>query len=101
MNDVQSDVQIGVYGYFFIEESEMTGVSVSAKASDLTFKVGETFSSDGLILKANGSMKSTFVESGYTTNYDWYTFTAKDVGTQTVTVTFAGVTTTYTITVEA
>ena len=101
LNDVQSDAQIGVYGYFFIEESEMTGVSVSTKASDLTFKVGETFSSDGLILKANGSMKSTFVESGYTTNYDGYTFTAKDVGTQTVTVTFAGVTTTYTITVEA
>ncbi len=97
------DTSFGVYGYFYVYDGETNAPSINKSAEKLTYKVGETFSSEGLVLNAaipSSVTKTVYVQSGYTTNYDGYTFTKDDVGTHTVTVSFAGKTTSYTINVE-
>ena len=82
-------------------------VKVGTPASKLTFEVGETFSSSGLVLTGydgenETTANTTSYSSGYTTNYDGHTFVEGDIGAEkTVTVTYSGKATTYTIDVEA
>ena len=97
-NNIESDVTVGIYGYFYLA-NEIDSISIINEATKLSFKAGETFSSKGLMLKTNGGPRYTFVETGYTTDLDGYVFSDADVGTKIVTVTFAGKTATYEITV--
>lgn len=103
-SNVSSDVDLGVYGCFYINDGELSELSINTQATKLSFTEGETFSSNGLVLDAllpSTTPKTVYVQSGYTTDLDGHTFTAEDVGTKTVTVTFAGKTVTYDITVTA
>ncbi len=99
-NDIQSDVTVGVYGYFYLD-SEIDSLSIVNNANKLSFTTGDTFSAEGLMLKTNGGIKSAFIESGYVTDLDGYVFTAADIGRKTVTVSFAGKEITYEIEVAA
>ena len=97
------DTSFGVYGYFYLYDGETNAPSINKSANKTAYKVGETFSSEGLVLNAlipSSVNKTVYAQSGYTTNYDGRTFTADDIGTHTVTVTLAGKTVTYDITVE-
>ena len=97
------DTSFGVYGYFYLYDGETNAPSINKSANKTAYKVGETFSSEGLVLNAlipSSVNKTVYAQSGYTTNYDGRTFTADDIGTHTVTVTLAGKTVTYQITVE-
>ena len=82
-------------------------IQVTTPASKTSFEVGETFSSSGLVLTGydaatEATANTQTYSSGYSTDYDSHTFVAGDVGTgKTVTVTYSGKTTTYTIDVEA
>lgn len=75
---------------------------VKAKDADkLKFKVGEKFDSTGLIVALNGYPNHDYpmcsrVENYYT-DLDNYEFKAEDIGTKTVTVSFAGSSFTYEI----
>lgn len=101
-SDVAAGTVIYITGYFYTVE-EVTAVSIGNKASTLTFEVGETFSAAGLTLKptSSESLYSKVVIRNYTTDLDGYIFTAEDVGTKTVTVTWGELTCTYEITVTA
>jgi len=85
----------------------LDSIAINNPASDLTFEVGETFSSDGLTLIATDTLSRTMaVNDGFTTNYDGHVFVPGDVGsavTVTVSYTHEAVTktTSYNITVLA
>lgn len=101
-SDVTNDVDFGVYGFFYINDSELSELTINSAATKVKYKVGETFSSEGLVLNAtlpSSTTKQVYAQTGYTTDLDGYTFTAEDVGTKTVTVTLSGKTVTYEITV--
>lgn len=101
---VTEEVVIGVYGYFYVNSGEVSNLSINKPATKLTYKVGDTFSTEGLALDAvlpSGTTKTVYATTGFITNFDGHTFTAAEVGTHTVLVTFAGVTIEYEITVEA
>lgn len=96
------DVSFGVYGYFYVYDQEVSEVSIAKNANQATFKVGERFSTEGLIVNAtlpSGSTKTAYAATGYTTDLDGYIFTAADIGTKTVTVDFGGKKVTYKITI--
>ena len=82
-------------------------IKVSTQPNIKTFAVGDTFSSSGLQLTgydaANEASANTQVySSGYTTDLDSHgPFVQGDIGNKTVTVTYSGKTTTYTIKVIA
>ena len=72
-------------------------ISVQSKPTKTTYKVGETFSSSGLSVKVNMSDgTSKTVTSGFTVSSP----DMSTAGTKTVTVTYEGKTTTFTITVN-
>ena len=105
-NDVATETVVTMYGYFCAEQ-DAEDLVITTPATKTTFQVGDTFTAEGLRLKlspdnaASGAYYGqTEVYSNYTTNFDGYTFTAEDVGTKIVTVSFAGATVTYEITVE-
>lgn len=103
-SDVTEDVVVGVYGYIYVNEGEVSTLTINKPATKLTYKVGDTFSADGLVLNApipSTNTMTLYVSTGYITNFDGHTFTANEVGEHTVLVTFAGQTIEYTITVEA
>lgn len=68
----------------------LDSIAINNPASDLTFEVGETFSSDGLTLIATDTLSRTMaVNDGFTTNYDGHVFVPGDVGSAvTVTVSY-------------
>ena len=77
-------------------------ISIKTPASKLSFKVGETFSAAGLVLTTTsyGGVAGEASE-GYTTDLDGYEFLAEDVAEgKTVTVSYAGKTTSYHVDVE-
>ena len=97
------------FSYFKLAQSSfgtLHHIKVNAPASKLVFEVGETFTSSGLTLIGyDGENEETAhtqtYTSGYTTSLDGYTFVEGDIGTnKTVTVTYSGKTTTYTIDVN-
>lgn len=96
------DVSFVVYGYMYLNPGETDAPTIAKSANKLTYKVGDTFTSEGLAINAKitGVTKTVYATTGYTTNYDGRVFTAEDAGTHTVTVTLAGKTVTYNITVE-
>jgi len=84
----------------------LDSIAINTPASDLTFEVGETFSSAGLTLTATDTLSRTMaVNDGFTTNYDSHVFVPGDVGTVSVTVSYTHgavtKTTSYNITVLA
>ena len=82
-----------------VNEGEIDSVALnSASAQATTFKVGDSFDANGLILDSQiiGS-RPLYITTGYTTNLDGYTFTADDIGKKSVVVYFAGKETTYEI----
>lgn len=75
---------------------------VKAKdANKLAFKVGEKFTSEGLVAALRGypnwDYPSCSIVENYYTNYDNYTFTKDDIGKKTVVVSFTGSSFTYEI----
>lgn len=106
-SDVTEDVVVGVYGYFYVHNSEISELTIKNPATNLTYKVGDTFSTEGLVIDTiitgnyASENKTLYVSTGYVTNFDGHTFTADEVGEHTVRVTFAGKTIEYTIIVEA
>ena len=95
------DVSFAMYGYIYVNDGETDAPTIADPAKKLTYKVGETFSSDGLALNAKitNISQTLYASTGFTTNYDGRVFTADDIGTHTVTVSFAGKTVTYNINV--
>ena len=101
LGNVNTETKITMHGYFACE-GEVNGINIMKDASDKTFKVGESFSSDGLVVKANGTNYDEVIISNYMTNIaEGYVFTASDIGTKTVLVSFGELTTSYTVTVTA
>ena len=99
---ISAGTVIYMTGYFYTE-NEVTAVSIGNKATTLSFKVGDTFSAAGLTLKptSSESLYKKVVIRNYTTDLDGYVFTAEDVGTKTVTVTWGELSCAYEITVTA
>ena len=80
---------------------EVAAISVIQNPNKTTYRVGEAFASDGLIIKAtdvNGNEQN--IESGFTTDLDGHVFAEEDVGTKTVTVTYEGQTAQFTVQVN-
>ena len=102
---VVSDTSFTVYGYFNVED-DIASLGIVKPAVKMNYQVGETFSAEGLRLSvasmkegATANYGETEIYNNIVTNFDGYTFTNEDVGMQTVTVSFAGATVTYEITV--
>ena len=99
LSDVSEETKVTMYGYLYCE-GEVNGVSLHKQASKTTFKVGDKFSTDGLVVKANGTNYDEVVIANYMTDItEGYVFTAEDVGTKTVTVAYGEYTTSYEITI--
>lgn len=105
-DDVTTDTSFSVWGYFHVGD-DIKELGIKNPANTLTYKVGETFSSEGLRLQilstidgARANYSESEIYSNFTTNFDGKTFTASDIGTHTVTVSFGGATVTYAIVVE-
>jgi endonuclease/exonuclease/phosphatase family metal-dependent hydrolase len=105
--DVGANASVAIWGEFLAEGNDK-GISVQQSAKKTSYYVGEKFTAEGLILKASSSTIANKVDSwnrvyiskNYITSYaEGYTFTSADAGFNTVTVTFGGKTTTYTINV--
>lgn len=73
---------------------------VLQEATKKTFQVGDTFTSEGLLVDIPNDTAFQDTVANYITNYDGYTFLASDVGTHTVTVRFGHATVTYDIVVQ-
>ena len=74
------------------ELGQIDTMEISTEADVTTFEVGQTFSSEGLILTVvdvNGL--SVEIASGYTTNFDGHVFTEEDLGTHLVHVAYLSV----------
>jgi hypothetical protein len=101
--DPQKDVVFGVYGYFYVHNSEISNVSVNTVPEKLTYTVGESFTADGLVLDTtvySNISKVVYTTTGYTLSIpEGYVFTESDIGNKTVTATFGGKSTTFNITV--
>ena len=104
--DAAEGASLTIWGEFLAEGLDKS-ISVGAAADKRDFYVGDAFTAEGLVLRGSSSLIGNKVDSwtrvyiseNYVTDLDGYVFTAEDVGTKTVTVTFAGLTTTYTINV--
>lgn len=114
-SNISSGAKFISYGYYSTSNNDYfeyngdgaNGLKIekARDASKLTFKVGETFTAEGLALRMksglNGGAGNTGFVYNFDTNYDGYTFKSSDVGTKTVTVRFNDATITYNIKVEA
>lgn len=100
-NGADAGASLTIWGEFVAEGLD-SAISVSVPAKKLAFYVGEEFSAEGLILSgtsSKGNWTRVYISKNYTTSLDGHTFTSADAGEKTVTVSFAGLTTTYTVTV--
>ncbi|MBR3876382.1 MAG: hypothetical protein IKJ25_06385 [Clostridia bacterium] len=101
LSSVNQETKLTMQGFFYCE-GEVDGISLYKDAEKKTFKVGDKFSTDGLVVKAKGSSYDEVVIANYMTDIEeGYVFTAEDVGTKTVTVAYGEYTTTYEITIES
>lgn len=96
LSDVSVDTSLTMQGYFYCK-GELSGIEILKEANLKSFTVGETFDSDGLVIRALGDNYDEVVISNYTTDLDGYTFSLADVGTKTVTVYFNDFSVTYDI----
>lgn len=78
-----------------VSELELTGITLNTDKAPKTFRVGDTFSYEGLIVTANYADNSSKAVTGYTVSTPDLTST----GEKTVTVTYEGKTATYTVNV--
>ena len=101
LSDVITTTSIVING-FFGSMHEVSEIRLYKQPDRLTFAVGESFSTEGLVIKPVcteelGDLYNDVVISNYTTNFDGYTFTAEDVGIKVVTVSFGEHTVSYEI----
>lgn len=97
LSDVTTETNVTMYGYFDCTD-ELTSISLLKEASKKSFRVGETFSTEGIIVKANGDKYDDVVIANYESSINnGYEFTSDDVGTKTVTIRFGKYITTYDI----
>jgi hypothetical protein len=78
----------------------VSSIAVTTEPTKTTYEAGEVFDATGLVVTATYSDSSTAVVTGYTLDPADGSVLAT-VGTQTITVTFSGVTTTFAVTVTA
>ena len=88
---------VAIWGEFVA--NGLDSISVASPADKLSFNVGEEFTTEGLVLKGNGTKWDRgYICGNFNTTYpEGYVFTTEDVGTKTVTVTFDGKTCKYII----
>ena len=99
VNGVSTETKLVINGYMHCE-GEVSSIDIYREASKKTFKVGDAFSTEGLVIKANGDKYDEVVIANYMTDIEeGYVFTASDVGTKTVTVAYGEYTVSYQITV--
>ena len=103
--DAAPNASVAIWGEYIADALDK-GISIDTPATKTTFYVGEQFTAAGLVLKGESSHSANagqilgrvYISKNYLTSFaEGYTFTAADAGIKTVTVTFAGKTTTYTI----
>lgn len=85
--DVTTETSLTMNGYFYCR-SELDAIEIYRSADKTCFAVGESFSSEGLVIKPIGLNYDDVVISNYKTDLDGYIFTDEDVGIKTVTVRF-------------
>ena len=79
----------------------ITGIKITSNPSKMSYKVGELFSSDGLIVKVTKSDNTEEFVYQYGLSLDeGYQFVAGDVGNKIVTVSYSNFTATFTLTVS-
>lgn len=101
LSDVSEETKITMYGYFYCE-GEVDSISLYRDADKKNFKVGDSFTLDGLVVKAKGASYDEVIIANYMTDLEeGYVFTAEDIGTKTVTVAYGEYTTSYQITITA
>lgn len=74
----------------------LSSIAVTTKPTKLTYTVGESLNTSGMVVTATYSDKSTKAVTGYTLSG----FSSSKVGTSTVTVTFEGKTATFSTTIK-
>ena len=80
----------------------VTALEITYEATNTEFGIGQTFSAEGLTVKATYEGDETEENVAFTTNYDNHVFTEDEVGNgKTVTITYKEGSTTYTIDVKA
>ena len=100
LSNVTEETKVVINGFFHCE-GEVNKISLYKNASVTEFKVGDKFSTKGLVVKAYGDQYDEVVISNYMTSIEeGYVFTAEDVGTHTVTVAYGEYTVTYDIVVK-
>jgi hypothetical protein len=88
LSDVSLETNVVIYGYFICDR-ELEGISMLSPAEKRIFKVGESFSCDGLVVKANGEMYDEVVIANFKSSVEeGYVFTSDDVGKRSVTISF-------------
>lgn len=101
LDAVNQETKLTIHGFFYCE-GEVNEISIYKDAAKKTFKVGDSFTTDGLVIKAKGTNYDEVVIANYMTDLEeGYVFTADDVGTKTVIVAFGEFITSYEITIEA
>lgn len=100
MSDVEIETALTIHGYFY-HRNELSGIDIYKEATRKTFFVGETFSTEGLVVKADGVKYNDVVISNYAVDLKGYVFSENDVGKRIVTVKFEDYTVTYEIEVLA
>lgn len=99
LSDVTEETKVTIHGYFYCE-GEVSSISVYKDAAKKSFKVGESFGTDGLVIKAHGTNYDEVIITNYLTDIEeGYVFTAEDIGTKSVTVAYGEYIVTYEITV--
>ncbi len=100
LSNVTEDTKVTMHGYFHCE-GEVNSISIYKDAAKKSFKVGESFATDGLVIKAHGNQYDEVVIANYLTDVEeGYVFTAEDIGTKTVTVAYGEYIVSYDITVS-
>ena len=95
-----TETKLVINGYFHCE-GEVEDISIYRSAAKLSFKVGDAFTTEGLVIKAEGNGYDETVISNYMTDLEQgYVFTAEDIGTKTVTVAYGEYTVSYEIEVS-
>lgn len=105
LKNLEAGASFTIYGYFKTYDDEINALGInSGSTHQKTFKVGDTFTANKLTVDVTGSTNGNSNDvniSNFTTDLDGHVFTAEDIGEKTVTVSWNGLTTTYTITVTA
>lgn len=84
------------------DQKTLQSIAVTSNPTKTSYKVGEEFSSSGLVVTAIYSDRSTAVVNGYTLNpANGYKFTENDIGQKQFVVSYQGKTTSFSVAVAA